>query len=486
MDFEPVNDSQPIDGELFKLIGNIQSEDAKMRLESMTQIRKLLCSDHSPPIAEVTNTGILPVFLRYLEKYDDPKLQIETVWALIPFTSEQTEAVVDAGVLPPLVALLDPQNVENLQKKAVWALGNIAGDSPFCRDRVLQAGALPPLLRCLVDADIELLRISSSTLSNLCRGKPPPPFHYIQPAIAVVRVLLNFPDDEILTNVCCALSYLTDGTNDRIQAVVYERDIIPRVVELLDHESPSVHTPAVRMIGNIVSGDENQTQTVLQCPRALPLLSKLLSHPNDEIVCQETLWALANVTAGTQHQIQAVIDSGVLNQFDTLIQGGQSKITFEILTVLSNAAAAGGTIKQVHGRGFFFLSALFQGRSLTSLKQLEEIFLENVSLLDFLLESLLKNEEFQTWAMEGLINILLKASHLHFPHPFAIQISQSSFDAIGIVQNLKVQSPLNPLDIYEKQLKKDFLKKQIQLLELLEKALANIGSSVKPAKKESV
>ena len=105
------------------------------------------------------------------------------------------------------------------------------------------------------------------------------------------------------------------------------------------------------------------------------------------------------------------------------------------------------------------------------MKQLEEIFLENVPLLDFLVESL-KNEEFQPLAMDGLIDILLKASHLPFPHLFAIQLSQSSFDVIGIVGDLKV--------------KEDFLKKQTQLLELVEKAVVAVGSSVKPAKKESV
>ena len=76
--------------------------------------------------------------------------------------------------------------------------------------------------------------------------------------------------------------------------------------------------------------------------------------------------------------------------------------------------------------------------------------------------------------MDGLINILLSASHHPpFPHSFAIQLSQSSFDAIGIVQNLKVKQ-------------EDFLEKQTKLLELLEKALAAVGPSVKPAKKEIV
>ena len=351
MDSEPpTNDSQPIDGELFELVRNIQSEDAKIRVESVTQMGKLL-QGPSLPTAKLTNTGILPVLVRYLEKHDDPKLQFESAGVLITFTSKETETVVNAGGIPPLVALLSSQK-DDLREQAVWALGNIAGDSPLFRDQVLQAGALQPLLYCLTRSHkIGMLRISSWALCNFCRGKPPPPFHYLRPAIAVLNALLNAPDDEILTDVCWALSYLTDGTNDRIQAVIIERDIVPRVVQLLDHETPTVQTPALRVIGNIVTGDENQTQTVLQCPLALPLLKKLLSHQN-KAVRKESLWALSNMTAGTQPQIQAVIDSGVLSEFDALFQMEESEISKEILTVLSNASD-GGTIKQVW-REFFF------------------------------------------------------------------------------------------------------------------------------------
>ncbi|KAI3931508.1 hypothetical protein MKW92_048058 [Papaver armeniacum] len=85
------------------------------------------------------------------------------------------------------------------------------------------------------------------------------------PAFHALGRLINSTDEEVLTDACGALSYLYDGTNDKIQVII-EVIACCRHVELLLQkfllQSPiSYCTHSFpHMVGNIVTGDDRQTQ----------------------------------------------------------------------------------------------------------------------------------------------------------------------------------------------------------------------------------
>ena len=67
--------------------------------------------------------------------------------------------------------------------------------------------------------------------------------------------------------------------------------------------------PALRTVGNIVTGDDMQTQVIIGCG-ALTCLLHLLKTAQKKSIKKEACWTISNITAGTKEQIQAVIDAG--------------------------------------------------------------------------------------------------------------------------------------------------------------------------------
>jgi hypothetical protein len=336
--------------DFFGILEAINTNDRFKQHFGVIGLRKILSIEEGPPIQPVIDANLVPKLIEFMQRDDEPHLQLEAAWALTNIASgstQQTQTIIDKGGIPLFIRLLKSPHID-VAEQAIWALGNISGDSATYRDMVLKCGGLEPLMKLVTETkNKSTVKHGTWAISNLCRGRPLPAFNLVFKAIdPLCKVIKEETDPEILTDATWAISYLSDGDDTRIQLVV-ETGVVPALIKLLDHPFLSILIPALRTLGNIVTGTEEQTQTVLS-QNPIPKLFFLLKHEKRP-VRRECCWALSNITAGTAEQIQPVVSNKELIQkLITIAQTDCAEIRREATWVLSNATN-NGTPEQMEG-----------------------------------------------------------------------------------------------------------------------------------------
>ncbi|XP_075988716.1 importin subunit alpha-8-like [Anticarsia gemmatalis] len=330
-----------------EIVQGLRAPDLMTKTTSARAARRMLSREQNPPITSMVNAGVIKPLVEALDRDDCSDLQFEAAWAITNIASgthEHTMAVVDGGAIPKLIALLARGGV--VGEQSAWALGNIAGDGPATRDAVLAHGALPVLLPLMTaNTAATQLRTAVWTYSNFCRNKNPlVKFEYVAPALPYISELLEIADQDVLADACWALSYLTDGPNERIEAVQQTPKLLSRLVSMLDHKSPVVRTPALRAVGNMLTGSDEQTDRCLDANCLTPITSLLrCGKPS---LMKEAAWAVSNILAGTQQQIQRAIDCGLLAHLIHVLANEDIKCQKEAAWAITNLCL-GGTPEQL-------------------------------------------------------------------------------------------------------------------------------------------
>jgi importin subunit alpha-1 len=189
-------------------------------------------------------------------------------------------------------------------------------------------------------ANMSLLGNVTWAISNLCRGKPAPDMALVAPAIEPLAALLHKEVSvDVLVDAVWALSYLSDGPNERIERVM-QTGVTAKLVEFLEDKTSLLLIPTIRCLGNFVTGSDVQTQVVLDAG-ILDHLSELLDSPR-RTIRKESCWLASNISAGTNQQISLLMHQpGVMQRLVENANQGAWETRKEALWTLSNVCTTG-------------------------------------------------------------------------------------------------------------------------------------------------
>ncbi|VDK67770.1 unnamed protein product [Litomosoides sigmodontis] len=273
--------------------------------------RRLLVRDHLPPspIAD----ALIKRLIRCL-RVNFGNVQRDAAWALTNCACSPHEIcykIIQFGGLEALVECAEVTDGET-RDQVFWTLGNIALDCSICQKKVQDSSALPVMIGVLVSPMFAHSRWKRNlvwAMSQIFRGGIQT-LHliFVQTALAGLRSMLYVDDVKLKVDATWAVAYIADDSvgGRQIDAVLTTPHLLKRLIELLD-ENETMRA-ALRALGNLVAGGDNQTQAVLNAG-LLPRLMKLFRLNVPVNHKREMSWILSNIAAGSHRQIDLLFET---------------------------------------------------------------------------------------------------------------------------------------------------------------------------------
>lgn len=351
----------------------VNSNDVERIIEGVVEFRRLLSASKSPPVDTIVSSGLSPVFVRLIDinnplfgqipQEKTEKILHEAAWVITNIaagSTNNTMSLVDAGVIPHIIRMITSGS-PSLQDQAVWAIGNITGDCEKARDMALKEGLMDKMIVLIrstigkIDTDLLFLKNQAWALSNMCRGRnPPPPMDHIRKAIPLILELLQIEETEILGDTYWALSYITDAGATAAEMVI-QTGVIEQTIRRLALYQPSamldstsmvkktesVLSPIIRTVGNITTYDDCHMDYILQL-NVLPILKNVYSVSfegrKSSKIKKEICWVISNIMAGAPAHIDAAIKEGFLEILIHAINHGEQGVKIEATWAICNGS----------------------------------------------------------------------------------------------------------------------------------------------------
>lgn len=283
------------------------SQDLKISKSALATLKKCLSQIHLEILQIILDQALSTKLIEFLT---DQALQMDASLCLVNLSSgpsSMIQTLITDNIIEIIKEIVQ-QPISELTFNCIWILGNIAGDSVKNRDLLINEGVFPLLTSIFFksqDLDSHNLSIFIWTIMNLCRGNPAPPNFMIEETLNIIIPSIKSSSDDVVSHCCWTLSFIS-GIDTLFINKLINSGILKIIIPLLsDKNIQNTVTPALRIIGNILTGTHAHSQFLINLG-VISYLFRLLDL-NSRPIKKETLWCMSNIVLGTEDQINAVL-----------------------------------------------------------------------------------------------------------------------------------------------------------------------------------
>ena len=340
--YDQLNSEEIQPSDFKKIVNLFLSQNIDDKFKGIMGIRKLLSIEPAPPIQEIINLKLVPEIIKFLENCPN-EFKYEALWSLSNIATgneEQANTILINGGLPKILNLLD-SNIEEIKTQAIWLIGNLVSDSSKIRDIIIEFKIFDKILTILASTNSEnYITTSTWCISNFFKTKPIPNYEIIYKAFKIIaKVAIIYgtkykKNVEFITDLCFIFSFMTKSYKEFINDII-DANLLPTIISFLDiNNNKGILLTCLRIIGNVVLGNANQTQIVIDL-NVLDKLKYTLFNENSRIRT-ESAFIISNIAAGTQKQIETLIDQNFLQILSKVFRSDVPQVKNEAIFGIAN------------------------------------------------------------------------------------------------------------------------------------------------------
>lgn len=201
--------------------------------EGLVGLRKLLSLTINPPVQEIIDYGIIPIFLSFLE-LSFPEFQYETLWCIINLGPDQANSLINIGGIPKIVKLLNT-SIEQLLNQTIWTLGNLASNSIQASLEIIDLKGLDKIILILsMTNNHNVIKQCTYTISHLFRTQHQYSYEIFQRALIYIikGVFILSQDIEFLSDAMFFIMNISENYKKSIETIL-ESGLLPFLFEII-------------------------------------------------------------------------------------------------------------------------------------------------------------------------------------------------------------------------------------------------------------